>query len=306
MSENDQDLHALLRLDQLEVRGQGGSDKIREKWKQRPVDLLDPSTIELMVELIIWFFCRNPATKVTLSDALTKLVSDLTCGWIIRPSRRLNRKEWAEVAIHFSRTLHTRLEIAISHNSLYHLAKAFLFGSISGLGEPNWYLNPAQRADLLKRMAEYGLEQPDVMLRESDNVMVASVRSLMRAPPTPQQTTTPQRPAQRPNPYNPITPRTDDSSYTSPAVYTPLTPSRPSHGTNNYSTSPLRFRGRYPPSGPEDPNHMRSPRFAALPMYRRAQVEEESDWPHPRMQPNRYAYNRDIEDYDMVDEMEGW
>ncbi|GAM84015.1 hypothetical protein ANO11243_020060 [Dothideomycetidae sp. 11243] len=180
--ESEAGLKDIFRLPQLERPGQGGSDVIRNKWKNNPYDLLHTSTIPALVDTIIWLFCRNPDTTIPIADAMTKLVSDFTCGWVIRPSRALSRQEWASLALQFSRALHSKLGMATSEQSLHHLAKSFLFGIVSGLGEPHWYLDAAQKAQLRAEMLSYGLGQPDEILSKSENPITAGIRSLINAP----------------------------------------------------------------------------------------------------------------------------
>lgn len=131
-------VQSIFKLHELEIPRQGGSDKIRKRWRSDPVDLLDELTVPALVDVLLWLYCGNEGNMISLEDAVTDLANDLIFGWVLRPSQSPSGQEWMDMSQAFSLLLHDKLQLQQTEASVKKIARAFLFGVMAGLAEDGW------------------------------------------------------------------------------------------------------------------------------------------------------------------------
>lgn len=140
---------------------------------------LNPITITTICDLFRCVYCSTTTQSFPKEEYITKLVSDIVQGWHVKPTRELTKPEWLALARNFAETLCQKFGLPPMTTTHRNLARAFLFGMLSGFGDLNWQSDDSLKLKMIANAKAYGLEDPDIMYAAQDNPIIASIRSCM-------------------------------------------------------------------------------------------------------------------------------
>ncbi|PSK36734.1 ERAD-associated E3 ubiquitin-protein ligase HRD1 [Elsinoe australis] len=136
-------------------------------------------TITTICDLFRCMYSSTTTQSFPKEEYITKLVSDIVQGWQIKPKRELSRPEWLALGQNFAETLCQKFDLPPMTTTHRNLARAFLFGMLSGFGDLNWQSDDSLKLKMIANAKAYGLEDPDIMYAAQDNPIIASIRSCM-------------------------------------------------------------------------------------------------------------------------------
>ncbi|KAG8628192.1 hypothetical protein KVT40_004065 [Elsinoe batatas] len=168
----DANFAAVFRPQYLKLAGY--THRVRGLMRQdHPV--IDDASMNAMCILLNSVFSDHVLVASSLPEIITKFVSDFVQGWHVTPREELTRATWLALASRFATILKNHLPAA-STVSDRAIAKAFLFGVLSGFGEPNWQLDDKLKHKMLANANAYGLTSPDSMFAAEEDPIRAAIR----------------------------------------------------------------------------------------------------------------------------------
>ncbi|PNS16523.1 hypothetical protein CAC42_257 [Sphaceloma murrayae] len=165
----------------------GPTDDVRAMMQQdHPV--IDVDSLTAICDLFGCFYATSLTEKFPRDEYISKLISDITRGWHIRPKRELERKEWLAHADEFARILFQQFNVQTpTPTAQRNIAKGFLWGVLSGFGDLGWENKDDEK--LLRKTVSnakaFGMGDPDDMYAADEDPIRVAIRSYMRADATP-------------------------------------------------------------------------------------------------------------------------
>ncbi|KAF2220592.1 hypothetical protein BDZ85DRAFT_28781 [Elsinoe ampelina] len=152
----------------------GFTHRVRGLMRQdHPV--IDEASMSAVCMLLNSVFSIYFPVASSLPEIITKFVSDIVQGWHVKPREELTRTHWLSLASRFAAILKNHLPAASAVPDRT-IAKAFLFGVLSGFGEPNWQLDDKLKHKMLANAKAYGLKSPDSMFAAEEDPIRAAIR----------------------------------------------------------------------------------------------------------------------------------